>query len=134
MTRTLLDKLGWKPGTPAFAWRVPDALAGELRPLLAEASAFPAFQIAFALDRAELAEAAAEVAANYRPGGHLWLCYPKKAGRIRSDLTRDVGWEPVHALGLRGVAQIAMDQDWSALRFRKRDEIAQITRRTLPGS
>lgn len=133
MGKTLLDKLGWTPGAAALAWRVPDALAAELQPLVGAASGAPTFLIAFARDRAELAAAAAEVAARYAPGGHLWLCYPKRSGGIRSDLTRDVGWEPVHALGLLGVTQVALDADWSALRFRLRDEIRTLTRRSPPG-
>jgi len=115
VTKTILNKLGWKPGSPALAWRVPDALMEQLGPLMGETANPPTFRIAFSRNRAELAEAAAEVAAAYRPGGHLWLCYPKKSGRIRSDLTRDVGWEPVQALELLGVSQIALDEDWSAL-------------------
>lgn len=105
--RTVLDRLGFRPGMTAQAWRVPEALGEVLAPLAEAGGGEVGFRIAFVPDRAELAVAAAEVAAAYRAGGHLWLCYPKKSGRLRTDLTRDVGWEPIHALGLLGVAQVA---------------------------
>lgn len=133
MMRTVLDKLGWKGGMEADVWRLPEALKPELAPLLAAGGAAPVFRIGFARTRADLAEAAAGIAAAYRPGGRLWLCYPKKRGRITSDITRDIGWEPIHALGLLGVAQVALDQDWSALRFRLQSEIATLTRNSPTG-
>jgi hypothetical protein len=128
--KTLLDKLGYCPGAGAQVWRLPDALEPELAPLLADPSASPGFRIAFARDRAELAVAAGAVATWYERGGHVWMCYPKKTGSIASDLSRDSGWEPVTVLGLFPVTQIALDGDWSALRFRYRDEIRQFTRRS----
>ena len=130
MARSLIDKLGWKPGTASQVWRVPVALEEALAPLLSAPADPPAFRIAFAHNRAELAEAARKVAAAYTAGGHLWLCYPKKSGSIPTDLTRDLGWEPIVALGLLPVTQVALDADWSALRFRLRGEIAKLTRQS----
>jgi hypothetical protein len=131
--KSLPEKLGHRAGMGTLVWHPPQALRDDLAPLLADAAPEPRFQIAFALNGAELAQAAAEVAAHYSPGGHLWLCYPKKSGRIRTDLTRDIGWAPVQALGLFGVTQVALDADWSALRFRLREEITSFTRRTPTG-
>ena len=37
---------------------------------------------------------------------------------IASDLTRDEGWAPIVAAGLRPVTQIAIDAIWSAVRWR----------------
>lgn len=131
--KTLLDKLGYKVYTPALLWRVPETLAAQFAGLtISETSA--TFRVAFARTRADLVEATDAVAHEYRKGGHLWLCYPKKSGRLRSDITRDIGWGPVHALGLLGVTQVAVDNDWSALRFRFHDEIGIITRATPTGA
>lgn len=49
----------------------------------------------------------------------LWIAYPKKSGRIKSDMSRDTNWDVVTKEGFIGVRQIAIDDDWSALRFRK---------------
>ena len=53
-----------------------------------------------------------------KPGGALWLCYPKLSSGIKSDLTRDAGWEVVFQAGLRPVRQVAIDETWSALWFK----------------
>jgi hypothetical protein len=129
--KTLLDKLGYKPGTSALVWRVPQPLTAEFATVTSGPE--PRFLLAYVHDRAELAEAAAEVASAYRAGGHLWIAYPKKSGAIRSDLTRDHGFEPLAALGLLAVTQIAVNDDWSALRFRQRDEIKVLKRRSEQG-
>ncbi|GAB5552040.1 MAG: hypothetical protein Sapg2KO_16310 [Saprospiraceae bacterium] len=60
----------------------------------------------------------------------LWIAYPKKSSKnYQSDITRDNGWEIMGALKMEPVRQIAIDADWSALRFRKVDFIKKITRR-----
>lgn len=48
----------------------------------------------------------------------LWIAYPKKTGKIPSDISRDNGWDAVSAAGYEPVTQVAVDEDWSALRFR----------------
>lgn len=128
----LLEKLGCKPGTSALVWHLPESFGGGELGLIGN-GADPTFRLAFVRDRAELAQAAAEVAAAYRPGGHLWFAYPKKSGSIRSDLTRDQGWDPLAALDLLPVTQIALDANWSALRFRLRDEIKVLRRKSEQG-
>jgi hypothetical protein len=50
--------------------------------------------------------------------GLLWICYPKKSAGVESDLDRDVVWKLLEPAGLRPVAQVAIDEVWSALRFR----------------
>jgi hypothetical protein len=80
--------------------------------------------LAFAASRAELAT----LADRLRPvldgsDVRVWIAYPKGG---RADFNRDQGWEPIGALALEGVSQIALDACWSALRFRPR---AYTTRR-----
>ncbi|QCR24176.1 YdeI/OmpD-associated family protein [Pontibacter sp. SGAir0037] len=68
-------------------------------------------------------DALAPVAAKaIRPGGLLWIAYPKKSSAIASDITRDSGWQAIAALGYEGVRQIAIDDTWSSLRFRHTSE------------
>ncbi len=131
--KTLLEKLGYKTGTPAFLWRAPNELRDQLGGLLIAGTMSPAFLMAFVRSRAELADAARDVATVYRPGNHLWLCYPKKSGKLETNLTRDIGWEPIHDLDLLGVAQVSLDETWSGLRFRFRSEIGSITASLQPG-
>jgi hypothetical protein len=130
MTRGLLDKLGFKPGMATRFLGVPNNLAGPLGPALQAQAEPPVWLMGFARDRAGLAAMVETLAPAYRPGGHFWLCYPKKSGPMKSDITRDHGWESVATRNLLGVSQISLDETWSALRFRYRDEIPTITRKT----
>jgi len=50
--------------------------------------------------------------------GLFWLAYPKKSSKVATDLSREVVWQLMEGTGLRPVAQIALDEVWSALRFR----------------
>ena len=60
----------------------------------------------------------------------LWLAYPKKSSkRYQSDINRDYGWAPVGALEMEPVRQVAIDEDWSALRFRRVAFIKSMKRR-----
>ena len=63
-------------------------------------------------DVRKLAEPAASA------GGILWMTYPKQTSKVETDVTRDVGWEALRELGWRPVAQISIDEVWSAVRFR----------------
>ena len=49
----------------------------------------------------------------------FWLAYPKLTSKLACDLNRDI----IHALapahGLDTVSQIAIDDDWSALRLKR---------------
>jgi hypothetical protein len=46
-----------------------------------------------------------------------WVAYPK-AGQLGTDLNRDVLWKHLLKQGIQGVRQIAIDDVWSAMRFR----------------
>ncbi len=80
-------------------------------------------------------EAALKTALQYYAAGkHLWFAYPKQSGKIKTDLTRDRGWDQMAKADLLPVTQIAIDDNWSALRFRFRSEIKILTRKSdLPG-
>jgi hypothetical protein len=123
--------MGYRAGMAGCLDGLPEALA----PLFAEIEEGtpPVWIAGFCRDAAGVREAARRLLPLYRAGGYLWLLYPKKAGRIRTDVTRDHGWEPVHDAGFLPVAQVAVDADWSALRFRRREEIREITRKSPTG-
>jgi hypothetical protein len=74
--------------------------------------------ILFVRDRAALEAAWPAVVAAVRPSTILWLGYPKRGHGVATDLTRDHGWAPVHASGYDPVTQVAIDDTWSALRWR----------------
>jgi hypothetical protein len=61
---------------------------------------------------------------NLMADGVLWFCYPKKTSKkYNSDIDRDHGWQVLNDSGLYGIRLVAIDEDWSALRFRNKKYI-----------
>lgn len=71
----------------------------------------------FVQDSQELARYFNTAVVALKPGGALWIAYPKKSAGVETDLTRDEGWHQVYAANLEGVSMIAIDDTWSAVRF-----------------
>jgi hypothetical protein len=65
-----------------------------------------------------LASGAVEAVAAAKPEGVLWLAYPKGSSKVKTDINRDTLWPVVQQYGWRPVRQIALDDVWSAMRFR----------------
>ena len=60
----------------------------------------------------------------------FWVCYPKGTSKkYTCDFNRDTGWTSLGEYDLEGVRMVAIDEDWSALRFRKVQFIKKMTRR-----
>jgi hypothetical protein len=49
----------------------------------------------------------------------LWVAYPKLTSPLAADLSRDVIHKLAPGHGLDTVSQIAIDDDWSALRLKR---------------
>lgn len=60
-----------------------------------------------------------------RYDGVLWISYPKKSAKVETDLSRDLFWKLMEGSGLRPVTQIAIDEVWSALRFRPEEKVGK---------
>lgn len=77
------------------------------------------FMIAFTPASGEVEKLGPACIHNLSDDGKLWLAYPKGSSRrYKSDINRDNGWDTVTGAGFRPVSQVAIDEDWSALRFR----------------
>ena len=129
MTKTLRDKLGFKPDSRGLVIACPAAV-DELSDVATNASGPVDMIIAFVTNSADVPARLAEALTHYQRGARLWFAYPKQTGSIASDISRDRGWESLTALDLLPVTQISIDETWSALRFRYRDEIAKLTRKS----
>jgi hypothetical protein len=76
-----------------------------------------------------------EVARSVERGSSFWLAFvirqeeldllaraiaaQASSKRYKSEITRDKGWEVLRELGFDTVRSVAIDADWSALRFRR---------------
>ena len=72
----------------------------------------------FVRNTAELATHLKEIQPALKPGTVLWIIYPKKSSGITTDLEMMGSWDEPAKYGLHTVAAAAIDQTWTALRFR----------------
>jgi hypothetical protein len=78
------------------------------------------FALAFAVTQAQLDRYATQLAAAADGDAILWFAYPKGASkRYNCEFNRDTGWHVITSAGFESVRQVAIDEDWSALRFRR---------------
>ena len=68
-------------------------------------------------DRASLGDRLADVVTAASADRLTWVAYPK-SGQLGTDLNRDVLAALLTDEGVRPVRQVAIDDVWSALRFR----------------
>lgn len=87
------------------------------------------FALAFVMTHAELQAAADAILPRAQGDAVVWFAYPKGTSkRYRCEFNRDTGWAPLGAAGFEAVRQVAIDQDWSALRFRRVEHIRTMKR------
>jgi hypothetical protein len=87
------------------------------------------FVLAFVRTAAEVARRAGEVAAATEGDAKVWMAYPKKSSPLHDpEVSRDESWAPLGEAGFEPVRQVAIDADWSALRFRRVEHIERLTR------
>lgn len=87
------------------------------------------FIIAFCTMQHEVDAVAVEAATKLVGDGLLWFAYPKGTSKkFTCDFNRDTGWEILGQLGFEPVRAVAIDNDWSALRFRRVEYIKKMTR------
>jgi hypothetical protein len=87
------------------------------------------FAMAFATRQHEVDAFAEAVARATEGDATVWIAYPKGSSkRYTCEFNRDSGWTSMGAAGFEPVRQVAIDEDWSALRFRRVEFIAKLTR------
>ena len=85
-----------------------------------ESVAETGFVLAFVTRKAEVDRLAELIAAKAPGDAAVWFAYPKASSkRLRCEFNRDTGWAPLEAAGFEPVRAIAIDEDWTAQRFRR---------------
>lgn len=118
--KPLAEKVGLKPGMKLFVERGPEDLdlGGHPRatrlPKLADCIIF------FTTERKKLEQRFPTLIDHTVTAGMIWICWPKKASKMSTDLdeniVRDLGLE----LGVVDVKVAAVDDVWSGLKFVRR--------------
>ncbi|HTB67870.1 MAG TPA: hypothetical protein VK727_16725 [Steroidobacteraceae bacterium] len=89
-----------------------------------------AFAMAFVITQGELDAASRKLGAACAGDAIVWMVYPKGTSKkYRCEFNRDSGWAALAAAGFEPVRMVAIDADWSALRFRRVEYIKTMTRK-----
>ena len=87
------------------------------------------FSLAFVTKQEEVDNLASSIAAKAEGDAIVWFAYPKASSKkYTCEFNRDTGWAVLGELGFEGVRQVAIDADWSAIRFRRVEFIKTMVR------
>ncbi|MGD0627986.1 MAG: hypothetical protein ABR987_01460 [Terracidiphilus sp.] len=82
------------------------------------------FALAFVTKQAEVDKLVPRIAARANGDAAVWFAYPKGTSKkYKCDFNRDTGWSLLHEAGFDTVRSIAIDEDWTGLRFRRKEHI-----------
>jgi len=129
----IFDKLNLKDQREILVLDAPASFEKELKGLKgvrierrAATTGQVAFAIAFVTEKSELDRVSKALAAKAKGDAVLWFAYPKGTSKaLTCDFNRDSGWDVIRAAGFDTVRQVAIDADWSALRFRRLEFISR---------
>jgi hypothetical protein len=130
-TTPLFDKLNLGAHDEIVLFNAPDSFEAELKQLkgikiVRDPSKPKAikFGLAFAMTQAQLDRASKLLASATEGDAVLWFAYPKGTSkRYTCEFNRDAGWSVIRAAGFDSVRMVAIDEDWSALRFRRLESV-----------
>jgi hypothetical protein len=87
------------------------------------------FALAFVITQAELDAASSELSRSAAGDAIVWMVYPKQTSRkYKCEFHRDSGWQVLGGAGFEPVRMVAVDEDWSALRFRRAEYVKTMSR------
>jgi hypothetical protein len=87
------------------------------------------FVVCFVTTKEQIDAYADAIMSKFKGDAILWFCYPKGSSKnYKCGFNRDKGWEGLGNYNLEPVRQVAIDEDWSAIRFRRVEFIKTITR------
>jgi len=124
---SVFDKLNLKSQREILVLAAPPSFEPELQTLAgvsilraARQAKSIEFAIAFVSRRAEVDAAVTAIVPKTAGDVVLWFAYPKGTSKRHvGEINRDTGWEALKSAGFETVRLVAIDADWSALRFRR---------------
>jgi hypothetical protein len=128
---SVFEKLNLKEQREIVVLNAPDSFEGALSTLkniqvvrrLAAVKDLT-FALIFVSKQKELDKLSEAVAAKAAGDPVLWFAYPKGTSKKYScEFNRDKGWDVLVKSGFDTVRQVAIDEDWCALRFRRTEFI-----------
>jgi hypothetical protein len=128
---TVFEKLNLKDQQEIVVLNAPSSFEPELAKLPVKTihhtlASVPetAFLLAFVTKKSEVDSLAPQVAKRAKGDAIVWFAYPKGTSKkYKCDFNRDTGWVLFKRAGFDTVRSIAIDEDWTALRFRRNEFI-----------
>lgn len=132
----LLKKLNFKEGMKVFVANFPEEFIPVIEEWVSQGIAVEesptdaTFFLLFVQTENEVLTNLEEVKNFIQKDELLWMAYPKGSSKkYKAVINRDSGWNTLGANGFEPVRQVAIDENWSALRFRKLEFIKVMTRK-----
>lgn len=134
----LFKKLNFKQQQAVFILNAPAEFEGEMQAMQQDttirktvaATSEVEFVLAFVKTKTEIDQTIAAVRDRLKGDATVWFAYPKGTSKkYKAEINRDQGWEILGKSGFEAVRQVAIDNDWSAVRFRKVEFIKTMSRR-----
>jgi hypothetical protein len=141
VTTPLFNKLNLGAHDKIVLFNAPDSFESELKQLqgikIVRDPSKPRtikFGMAFAMTQAQLDRASKLLASSAEGDAVLWFAYPKGTSkRYTCEFNRDSGWGVIRAAGFDSVRMVAIDEDWSALRFRRLEYVKNANKSASSG-
>jgi hypothetical protein len=130
------DKLNLKDQKQILVLNAPESFEPELKTLRGVAvqrdlktAAGIEFSLAFVTKQQQVDTLGKAIAKKAQGDAVVWFAYPKGSSKkYKSEINRDAGWQVLGDAGFEPVRMVAIDEDWSAVRFRRADFIKSLTR------
>lgn len=88
------------------------------------------FVLTFVKTKSDIAKITPLIHKKLKGDGIVWFAYPKGTSKkYKAEINRDNGWDILRKLGLEGVRAVAIDDDWSSLRFRRVEFVKTISKK-----
>jgi hypothetical protein len=134
---TVFKKMNYKGQSPVYIINAPESFTNEIDAIgtaaLVKRSIAKAqdvlFILAFVTKQKEVDDLAKAIAPLVSGDGLVWFAYPKGTSKkYKCEFNRDSGWQEMGNFGFEPVRMVAIDEDWSALRFRKAEHTKSMSR------
>jgi hypothetical protein len=134
--QSTFEKLNLKNQTQIVVLNAPESFEPELAALPGvavlrdpKAAGEIDFSIAFVTKQKEVDTLAKAIARKAKGDAVVWFAYPKGTSKkYKSEIHRDKGWQALGDAGFEPVRGVAIDEDWSATRFRRVEFIKTMKR------
>jgi hypothetical protein len=128
---TVFEKLNLGKRQELVVLQAPEGFAQQLAKLPVitihhhfESVAEADFWLAFVTRKNEVDRLAPQIAKRAKGDTIVWFAYPKGTSKkYTCDFNRDTGWDVLKKAGFDTVRAVAIDEDWTALRFRRKEFI-----------